>query len=465
MTTGKTQSLQEFIDSKANLADHFYNDTVSPHTSYRRSLSPAPQEWSNWRDEQRAWRETAVLFDQSHHMPEIFLKGPDAEKMLSHIGVNSLAKLEPGKARQFVGCNTQGQMIGECVVYCHGKNDLELVSGMHFQNWIKYHADSGKWDVNYTYDPPTNENPKGRVRFRFGMDGPNAETIFREVIEGEAPAIPFFNHIKVKIAGCDCVALRHGMAGHKGVELSGSYKDYDRVREAVLKVGEKYGLRPGGVITYFTAVSESGWLAYPTPAVFTDPGLADYRKKLPADSWEVNVNIGGSFYSDNIEDYYVTPWDMGYDKIVNFDHDFIGREALEKAPKKRTCVFLIWNHDDIMKVHRSMYSSELPFKFMNYPVPSYAFQQTDMVLDSKGQMVGISTNAQYTTNERELVSIAMVDRELATPGTELVLIWGEPNGGSRKKQVERHRQTEIRVRVESKPYSKVVKAMKNASLG
>jgi vanillate/3-O-methylgallate O-demethylase len=25
-------------------------------------------EFSNWRDEQRAWRDTAVLFDQTHHM-------------------------------------------------------------------------------------------------------------------------------------------------------------------------------------------------------------------------------------------------------------------------------------------------------------------------------------------------------------------------------------------------------------
>ena len=25
-------------------------------------------EFTNWRDEQQAWRKTAVLFDQSHHM-------------------------------------------------------------------------------------------------------------------------------------------------------------------------------------------------------------------------------------------------------------------------------------------------------------------------------------------------------------------------------------------------------------
>ena len=44
---------------------------------------------------------------------------------------------------------------------------------------------------------------------------------------------------------------------------------------------------------------------------------------LSADGWEAQTQIAGSFFSSNIEDYYVTPADLGYDKILNFDHDFI----------------------------------------------------------------------------------------------------------------------------------------------
>ena len=32
-------------------------------------------EFSNWRNEQAAWRESAVLFDQTHHMDEIIVEG------------------------------------------------------------------------------------------------------------------------------------------------------------------------------------------------------------------------------------------------------------------------------------------------------------------------------------------------------------------------------------------------------
>lgn len=33
-------------------------------------------EFQNWRTEQAAWRERAVLFDQSHHMDEVIAEGP-----------------------------------------------------------------------------------------------------------------------------------------------------------------------------------------------------------------------------------------------------------------------------------------------------------------------------------------------------------------------------------------------------
>ena len=39
--------------------------------------------FTNWRREQRAWRETAVLYDQSHHMVNLFFRGPDAVKLIS----------------------------------------------------------------------------------------------------------------------------------------------------------------------------------------------------------------------------------------------------------------------------------------------------------------------------------------------------------------------------------------------
>lgn len=115
MATSAPATLQDVIDAQPNLVDYFWNRPFGTHSRITGGLSPVPPEWTNWRDEQRAWREAAVIFDQSHHMPELLVSGPDALKLLSTVGVNSLAGFNPGVAKQFVACNSRGQIIGECV--------------------------------------------------------------------------------------------------------------------------------------------------------------------------------------------------------------------------------------------------------------------------------------------------------------------------------------------------------------
>jgi syringate O-demethylase len=51
----------------------------------------------------------------------------------------------------------------------------------------------------------------------------------------------------------------------------------------------------------------------------------------------------------------------------------------------------------------------------------------------------------------------MVDAEFAEPGTEVTLLWGEPNGGTSKPTVEPHVQTEIKAIVSSVPYSEAAR--------
>ena len=63
-------------------------------------------EFSNWRVEQEAWRNSAVLFDQTHHMDEVIVEGPQATEFLSHHGINSFANFELNRAKHFVPVTT-----------------------------------------------------------------------------------------------------------------------------------------------------------------------------------------------------------------------------------------------------------------------------------------------------------------------------------------------------------------------
>ena len=455
-------SLQDTLDRIPDLVDYFYNDTVAPHAMHRADLVPIPPEFTNWRDEQRAWRQTAVLFDQSHHMPELFLSGPDALRLLKTVGINNFENVAPDRAKQLVGCAYDGHVIGESVAYCNAEDSFELVSGMTLQNWVHYLAETLDYDVTVERDLNTSDNPTGRrVNFRYQLDGPNAAQIFREVVEGEVPDIPFFRTARIRIMGCDVLALRHGMAGHFGVELSGAYDDGDIIRAAIVKAGADHGMREGGSRAYFSAKAESGWIPYPLPAIYTDERMRAFREWLPADGWEARQQLGGSFRSADIEDYYVTPWDLGLGHLLHLDHDFIGREALVELAdaEPRAKVTLVWDKDDAMQVQRSLLEEGIPYKYLGLPIASYSFQHTDQVLDGD-RLVGVATFTGYTVNESDILSLAIVDASHAEPGTKVSLIWGEPDGGSRKPHVELHRQVTVSATVAPAPYAQAVRQFK-----
>ncbi|MEO3886672.1 hypothetical protein [Nonomuraea sp. B5E05] len=469
MAIGKDRSLQNLIDETPDLVDYFYNDTIAPHFRARTSLNAAfvPPEFSNWRDEQRAWRESVILFDQSHHMPELFLKGPDALRLLTRVGINGFADFTPDRAKQLVACTPRGHVIGDCVAYCLGENSFELVSGMSVLNWVHYQAEAGGYDVTIERDAPTPYNAAGRrILYRFQLDGPNAGKTFNDVVDGgTAPELPFFRTARVRIGGCEVLALRHGMAGHQGVELSGPYEELDTVRAAILAAGKRHGIVRGGTQSYFSTIFESGWMAYPLSGIYTGEEQRGFREWLPATGWEANAQLGGSFRSSDIEDYYVNPWNLGYDRLIKFDHDFIGREALEalgNRPQRRRMT-LVWDAGDVLRVLASQFGTGPRYKSLEFPVSFYGFPQFDEVCARDGRPVGLSSHCGFNINEGVVLSLAMLDEEYAIPGMEVVLTWGEPNGGSRKPHVERHEQVKIRATVTPVPYARHVRERRRAT--
>ena len=214
-----------------------------------------------------------------------------------------------------------------------------------------------------------------------------------------------------------------------------------------------------GARAYSTNTLESGWIPSPLPAIYTGDKLEDYRRWLGADSYEATGSIGGSFVSDNIEDYYLNPYELGYGSFMKFDHDFHGRDALEALDPatQRKKVTLAWNREDLTRVLASMFEPEgHNFKYFDLPQANYAFSNYDRVVDAGGRTVGLSMFTGYSYNERSGLSLAVVDHEVPL-GAELRVVWGEEDGGTRKATVERHRQTEIRVVVSSAPYSEVAR--------
>ena len=447
------QSLEGLLQSVKSPVDLVRNSQIGPYV-----YPKVPSEFSNWRDEQHAWRETCCLFDQSHHMTDLTIKGPDALKLLSATGVNSFSSFAVGKAKQFVACNYNGQVIGDAILFYLDDDVFSLVGRPSAHNWVQYHGEKDGYDVTFERDERSAVNPTGRRLYRFQVQGPTANEVLKKLNGGDLPEIKFFNMGELTIAGHKVRALHHGMSGVPGLELFGPTAEGEDVRAAIVEAGKEFGLVQVGSRVYATNTLESGWIPCPLPAIFTGDDLKDYREWLPAQGYEGTGSLGGSYYSDDISDYYLTPWDLGYGGFVKFDHDFTGREALEQiGPPKRQKVTLAWHGDDVARAMETMFQRENRAKYIDLPLSNYSTWPNDKILQD-GKMVGVSTFSGYSSNESSMLSLAIVDVDQSEPGTEVTLVWGEEGGGSSKPVVERHVQTEIRATVSPAPYAEVVRA-------
>ena len=274
-----------------------------------------PSEFTNWRDEQRAWRESVVLFDQSHHMAEFPVKGPDALKLMSYCTVNSFANFPPNKAKQMVPCSYDGYVIGDGILFYLDKDELVFVGRAPSVNWLQFQAETG-----------------GLSR----CDSRRSLALSSTRQGGHPPALSFSNPGTERGQGARAAqwradagreVLQHGHHQHQGLQSTrtaprhgrrtgsrdlGALDEGDEIRDTILEAGREFGIGRRRLARVREQHARVGWIPSPLPAVYTGEKMKRYREWLPAGGYEGTGSIGGSFVSDKIEDYYMTPYELGY---------------------------------------------------------------------------------------------------------------------------------------------------------
>jgi glycine cleavage system aminomethyltransferase T len=447
------RNLEEALQGVGSAVDMLRNSQIGPY-----AFPVVRHEFTNWRDEQRSWRETCALFDQSHHMTDLYIEGPDALKVLSDLAINSFKNFKVNTAKQFVATNHRGFVIGDAILFYLSENKFNLVGRPPAANWVQFNIETGTCNARCERDERSAQNNGRRQTFRYQVQGPNALKLMAKILGKTPPDVRFFAMDTFKIGGRDVRALRHGMVGQPGWELFGPWDDGDAVRDAIVEAGQEFGIRQVGARTYPTSCLESGWIPSPLPAIYTGDEMKAYRQWLTGKSYEAMASLGGSFVSRNVEDYYLTPYDLGYGPFVKFDHDFVGRAAVEQmsAHPSRQKVTLLWNGDDVARAYKTLSDDGDITKFIDVPLANYSTLPYDRVMRS-GKAVGLSTYTGYTYNERSWLSLGIINNDHAAPGTEVTIVWGEEARGSSKPTVERHKQAEIRATVAPVPISEVAR--------
>ncbi|MFW5918127.1 MAG: aminomethyl transferase family protein [Haloferacaceae archaeon] len=448
-----TRSLADVVRSTDNLAEAFRETDVERGNVH---FSVYPDEYTNWIEEQRAWSETCILMDQSYHLANFYIEGPDALTVNADLGIRDFEALRGQRAPQAKTHpipNPDGYLVGDPVLFYLGEEEVVVTGNRGLgQKWIQYHVETGDYDAEVTdiYSPYGEDPP---LEFRFEVQGPNAEAVMAEVFDGPLPDISFFQMTTATIDGHDVYVLGHGMASAPGFEVFGPYEHHDEIKALIHEAGAEHGLRELGGRAYKTTPVATGWLPPGLPAVYDHEDMQGYREWLSADRVEANWSLGGSFESDDITDYYVDLVALGHGRFIDFDHEFVGRDALAERiddPERRKVTFL-WDDEDVVDVFASLFGDGALHKFPKFPD---LFQQWDLGhfdrIEIDGDVVGVSMYSCYDVNFRGVLSLGVIDTEYAAEGTEVTLVWGEEN--SPKRTVESHVEKEIEATVAPAPY-------------
>lgn len=397
-------------------------------------------EFVGWAAEQGASNETVALSDLSHHMRDLFVTGPDATRLLSDHSANNFENFELGQAKQFVPVTARGLIVTDGILMRTAEDGYVLSGPPASQSWILYHGERGGYDVEFVDDIDSEWRQGDPVLFRYQIQGPNALELSERVFGGPIPKTKFFHSTPVSLGGRSFRALRHGMSGQPGFEFVGDYADGAFVKEALLEAGEDLDLVQVGALAYSTNGIDSGWIPTPTPAIYTDPDLGEYRRSLSLFSYEGQKPLHGTLFSEDIEDYYTSPFELGYGRSIAFNHDFLGRDALEQAQDevRRTKVTLVVDADDT----RGLLGDDPGF-FLSYG--RYRIEANDT-------LAGMTFYSGYVAPHRAFLALSLIDKEHAAPGTEVTLVFGEHPGAGADGDVE-STFTRLRATVQPSPYN------------
>ncbi|WP_405566820.1 aminomethyl transferase family protein [Streptomyces phaeochromogenes] len=410
-----TPSLQDGIDKAGSPIELLWKPGAEPWTP-----EVVEREYAGWRQEQNAWHEGVALLNLSHHMYDMWIEGPDATRLLADHGANNFENFAVGQAKQYIPVTKDGNIVTDGILAREAEHKYLLSGVPAAQHWVQYHGERGRYDVSFANDPSSAFRPGGGdpTLFRYQIQGPLAQELVERVFGGPLPRTKFFHFAAVGLDGRAFRALRHGMAGQAGFEFIGPWEHAAYVHEAFLKAGEPLGLVQVGALAYTTPSVESGWIPSPVPGIYTDPELLEYRRHLPLFGIEGKRPLSGSHFSEDIEDYYCSPYELGYGKMISFNHDFLGRDALMKARDdvRRTKVTLVFDADDVREI------------IGRGQDPGFHLTYARHRVENATGLVGVTMQTASIDPVGTVLSLALIDTEHAEPGTEVEVVWGEHPG-------------------------------------
>jgi vanillate/3-O-methylgallate O-demethylase len=393
-------------------------DEANPKGGYGRFAQILlPMEYGSWAQEAQAHVRSAYLGDWTS-LSKVVLRGRQALEFLATAGLNDLSRFETGQVRHHVQLDEHGWVASEGVLVRLGEEEFGYTAGSC--DWLAWRFSQGNWDAELADISPET--------FIFGIQGPQSLFILEKAIGESLRDLGFNRSRPASLGGVPVRVLRTGISGELGYELHGPANDAGRAWLAVAAAGQEFGMHLLGFrsqpVQHIEAGIATNGLDY-LPAAAITPGAPRQFKR---------GSIGGSFVpAGGFTDYFRKPGELGWGPRILPGHDFLGRDVLAAdaaaGGPARTLAGLTWNAADVTGVLTSMLSDgELPDQM---DMPRLAGPSFDQVLIG-GAPVGVSTGRTVSPTLRAMISLCVIDRAHAAPGTAVTVIWGRPGTPQRE---------------------------------
>jgi glycine cleavage system aminomethyltransferase T len=398
-------------------------DDANPKGGYGRFAQVLlPLEYGGWVEESQAHVRSAYLGDWTS-LSKVAVRGRQAREFLSQAGLNDLSRFEAGQVKHHVQLDEHGWVASEGVLVRLGAEDFTYTAGSC--DWLAWRFSQGNWDAELADVSPE--------AFIFGVQGPVSLLILEKACGESLRDIGFNRSRAARVGGLPVRVLRTGISGELGYELHGAADDAGLVWRAVADAGRGHGLRLLGFrsqpVQHIEAGIATNGLDYLPAAAITPGAPRQFRRG----------EIGGSFVpAGGFTDYFRQPGELRWAPRALPGHDFLGRDALAAGAARggpaRVLAGLTWSPADVAGVLTSMLSAgpdrggEVPDQM---DLPRLLGPSFDTVLVA-GAPAGVSTGRTISPTLRAMISLCVIDRAHATPGTAATVIWGRPGTPQRE---------------------------------
>lgn len=364
-----------------------------------------PFAYDKWEVEELSWYDTSYIHAGLNPFLEFDVHGKELLDLMECISVNTFRNFPIGKARHTIICGDDGKILLDGIIIRRSEEDFVCAC---LPDPAMFNAQMGnRFNITSEY--------VGDKHFFYQMCGPKSLQIVEEACRQDLHDLKFMYAADAKIEGRDVFILRTGMAGTLGYEVHGKIEDAHVVYNKLLEVGEKYGIQKLGRYAYVNAHCEG-----------SIPQIAEHFA-TPMDP----VVLSGSLPRDSALKFR-SPIDLGWDNLVKFNHEFPGKAALQKELEgpHNTCVHLIWNKEDVLKVMAGSMDPEKRYDTMDLVCDyDYIRNNAGMHIDAVyagDTMIGASSGRMLSPKTRDMISICTISTDYAVEGKEVEVLWGNP---------------------------------------